>query len=165
MTGALQGLVVKRTISVANDSIERFEILQTLSVKLSWSHLIKLITIEDTLKREFYITMCVNERWSVRILNERINSMLFERTAISRKPDQTIINDLKDLNENNKMSTDLFFKDPYILDFLGLQDTYSEKDLESAILVELQKFILEMGRDFALFSFANTPGVLIFTLM
>ncbi|MGH4121866.1 MAG: PDDEXK nuclease domain-containing protein [Clostridium sp.] len=131
------------------DSIERFEILQTLSVKLSWSHLIKLITIEDTLKREFYITMCVNERWSVRTLNERINSMLFERTAISRKPDQTIINDLKDLNENNKMSTDLFFKDPYILDFLGLQDTYSEKDLESAILVELQKFILEMGRDFA----------------
>jgi len=62
------------------DSIERFEILQTLSVKLSWSHLIKLITIEDILKREFYITMCVNERWSVRTLNERINSMLFERT-------------------------------------------------------------------------------------
>jgi predicted nuclease of restriction endonuclease-like (RecB) superfamily len=131
------------------DSIESSEILQTLSVKLSWSHLIKLITIEDSLKKEFYITMCINERWSVRTLNERINSMLYERTAISQKPDQTIINDLKDLNENNKMSTDLFFKDPYILDFLGLQDTYSEKDLESSILVELEKFILEMGRDFA----------------
>ncbi|MGL5085951.1 MAG: PDDEXK nuclease domain-containing protein, partial [Clostridium sp.] len=47
------------------------------------------------------------------------------------------------------MSTDLFFKDPYVLDFLGLQDTYSEKDLENAILAELEKFILEMGRDFA----------------
>lgn len=53
------------------------------------------------------------------------------------------------MSEENKMSTDLFFKDPYVLDFLGLQDTYSEKDLENAILAELENFILEMGRDFA----------------
>lgn len=131
------------------DVINSYEILQTLSVKLSWSHLLKLITINDSLKREFYITMCINERWSIRTLNERINSMLYERTAISKKPEKTIINDLKALNENNKMSTDLFFRDPYVLDFLGLQDTYSEKDLENAILSELEKFILEMGSDFA----------------
>lgn len=131
------------------DAIEDYEILQTVSVKLSWSHLLKLITIEDTLKREFYMTMCTNERWSVRTLNERINSMLYERTAISRKPEDTIIEDLKLLKENNKMTTDLFFRDPYVLDFLGLQDKYSEKDVENAILIELEKFILEMGRDFA----------------
>lgn len=131
------------------ETINDFEILQTLSAKLSWSHLLKLITINDKLKREFYITMCINERWSIRTLNERINSMLYERTAISKKPEETIVNDLKALSENNKMSTDLFFRDPYVLDFLGLQDTYSEKDLENAILVELEKFILEMGRDFA----------------
>lgn len=125
------------------------EILQTLSAKLSWSHFVKLIYIDDKLKREFYITMCVNERWGIRTLNERINSMLYERTAISKKPEETIINDLKQLSKNNKMSTDLFFRDPYVLDFLGLQDCYSEKDLENAILVELEKFILEMGRDFA----------------
>ena len=101
--------------------------MQTLSAKLSWSHLLKLITIDDSLKREFYINMCINERWSVRTLNERINSMLYERTAISKRSEQTIINDLKELNEENKMSTDLFFRDPYVLDFLGLQDTYSEK--------------------------------------
>lgn len=131
------------------EAINDFEILQTLSAKLSWSHLLKLIAIDDELKRKFYITMCINERWSVRTLEDRINSMLYERTAISKKPEQTIINDLKALSENNKMSTDLFFRDPYVLDFLGLQDTYSEKDLENAILAELEKFILEMGRDFA----------------
>ena len=131
------------------DTVNDFEILQTLSAKLSWSHLLKLITINDPLKREFYITMSINERWSIRTLSERINSMLYERTAISKKPEETILNDLKALSENNKMSTDIFFRDPYVLDFLGLQDTYSEKDLENAILAELEKFILEMGRDFA----------------
>jgi predicted nuclease of restriction endonuclease-like (RecB) superfamily len=118
-------------------------------VKLSWLHILKLITISDKLKREFYNIICINKRWSVRTLNERINSMLYERTAISKKPEKTIIKDLKALSENNGMSTDLFFRDPYILDFLGLEDTYSEKDLENAILSELEKFILEMGRDFA----------------
>ena len=103
----------------------------------------------DNLKRKFYITMCVNENWSVRTLRERINSALFERTAISKKPEQTIINELQLLNEEHKMSTDLFFRDPYILDFLNLKDTYSEKDLESAIIAELEKFILELGNDFA----------------
>lgn len=131
------------------DAIQGFEILQTLSVKLTWSHLLKLITIEDDLKRDFYITMCINEHWSVRTLTDRINSMLYERTAISKKPELTIKNDLKLLNEKNKMTTDLFFKDPYVLDFLQLQDTYSEKDIENAILADLEKFILEMGRDFA----------------
>ena len=125
------------------------EILSTLSTKLSWSHFVELLQIKDNLKREFYTTMCKNEFWSVRTLRERISSALFERTAISKKPEQTIVNDLKLLNEENKMTTDLFFKDPYILDFLDLKDTYSEKDLESAILSELERFILEMGNDFA----------------
>lgn len=131
------------------ETIADFEIVQTLSAQLSWSHLLKLISIPDHLKREFYITMSINERWSIRTLNERINSMLYERTAISKKPEETIKNDLKLLSEENKMTTDLFFRDPYVLDFLGLQDTYSEKDLENAILAELENFILEMGRDFA----------------
>lgn len=125
------------------------QILQTLSAKLSWSHFVKLFYIDDDLKRDFYTTMCINEHWSVRTLTDRINSMLYERTAISKKPELTIRNDLKQLNEKNKMTTDLFFRDPYVLDFLQLQDTYSEKDIENAILADLEKFILEMGRDFA----------------
>lgn len=86
--------------------------------------------------------MCINEHWSVRTLRERIGSALFERTAISKKPEQTIINDLQLLNNENKMTTDLFFRDPYILDFLELKDTYSKKDLENAIISELEKFII-----------------------
>ncbi|WP_207736129.1 PDDEXK nuclease domain-containing protein [Fusibacter ferrireducens] len=123
-------------------------IVQTLSAQLSWSHFVELIRIEDHLKVEFYATISVNERWSVRVLKERINSMLYERTALSKKPDQTISNDLAELMDNGKMSTDLFLRDPYVLDFLELQDTYSEKDLENAILAELESFMFEFGREF-----------------
>ena len=100
-----------------------FEILSTMSRKLSWSHFVELLQVQDKLKREFYATMCSNEFWSVRTLRERISSALFERTAISKKPEQTIINDLQLLNQENKMTTNLFFRDPYILDFLDLKDT------------------------------------------
>lgn len=126
-----------------------FEILPTLSTKLSWSHFVELLQIQNNSKREFYITMCLNENWSVRTLRERISSALFERTEISKKPEETIMNELKLLNNGNKMTTDLFFRDPYILDFLELKDTYSEKDFEASIIRELEKFIIEMGNDFA----------------
>ena len=126
-----------------------FEKFSTLSRKLSWSHFVELLQVQDKIKREFYATMCSNEYWSVRTLRERIGSALFERTAISKKPEETIINDLQLLSSENKMTTNLFFRDPYILDFLDLKDTYSEKDLENAIISELEKFILEMGNDFA----------------
>jgi predicted nuclease of restriction endonuclease-like (RecB) superfamily len=125
------------------------QILHTLCAKLSWSHIRKLMYIEDNTQRDFYTTMAINERWSVRTMSERINSMLFERTLISKKPGKTIANDMKSLRDNKEMSMDVFFRDPYFLDFLNLSDTYSEKDLENAILHELERFILEMGRDFA----------------
>jgi predicted nuclease of restriction endonuclease-like (RecB) superfamily len=90
------------------------------------------------------------ENWGVRQLRERINSMLFQRTAISKKPKALIKQELKK-NISNKVvtNTELVFKDPYLLDFLGLKDAYSEKDLESCILTSLQKFIIELGSDFA----------------
>ncbi|GHV02495.1 DUF1016 domain-containing protein [Spirochaetia bacterium] len=125
------------------------EILHTVCAKLSWSHLRQIMYIEESAKRDFYLTMTINEHWSVRTMNERINSMLFERTLISKKPETTIANDLKALRDKKEMSPSLFFRDPYLLDFLNLADTYSEKDLENAILHELERFILEMGRDFA----------------
>ncbi|WP_394349598.1 PDDEXK nuclease domain-containing protein [Adhaeribacter rhizoryzae] len=82
-------------------------------------------------------------------MGRRINSLLFEQTAISKKPADTIYHDLKHLREARVMSVDLFLKDPYMLDFLGLENTFAEKDLETAILVKLQHFILEFGSDFA----------------
>jgi predicted nuclease of restriction endonuclease-like (RecB) superfamily len=126
-----------------------FKIVHTLCSQLSWSHLRLIIPMEETLKRDFYIEMCKLEKWSVRTFQDRIQSMLYERTAISKKPEQTIKNDLALLNKEQKLSADLVFKDPYVLDFLGLKDTYSEKDLESAIIAELQRFISELGSDFA----------------
>ncbi len=125
------------------------EIVVSVIRQLSWTHIIAIIPIEDSIKRAFYIEMCAHERWSVRTFRERINSMLYERTAISKKPELTIQNDLNQLQKEKQLSPDLVFKDPYLLDFLGLSDTYSEKDLESAILVELQRFIIELGSDFA----------------
>ena len=103
---------------------------------------------DDPLKRNFYIEICCLEGWSSRQLQERINSMLFERTAISRKPEETIRHDLEQLHQNQHISPDLLLKDPYILDFLDLSDRYLEKDLEDAILREIEKFILELGAGF-----------------
>lgn len=124
-------------------------ILHTLCAKLSWSHIRNIIYIENAIKREFYIQTAIHERWSVRTLQERIDSMLFERTAISKKPEETIINELKSLETNKQISVDLAFRDPYVLDFLGLHDFYSEKDLEGTILAQLQYFIIELGSEFA----------------
>ncbi len=125
------------------------EIVSTLQRQLSWSHIKILIYIEEDLKRNFYIEMCKLENWSTRTLQERINSMLFERTAISKKSEETIRQDIELLKNEQKLTPDMVFHDPYILDFLGLSDKFSEKDLESAILYELQNFIIEMGTDFA----------------
>ncbi len=132
-----------------NTVFQDITIVHTVCAQLSWSHIRTLIYIEDHIKREFYLQMCKHERWSVRTLQERIDSMLFERTAISKKPEETIINELKVLETENKISPDLAFRDPYFLDFLGLHDTYSERDLESSILAQLQYFITEMGSEFA----------------
>lgn len=126
-----------------------YEKVATLSQQLTWSHFVEILPIEDELKRDFYAAMCMNENWSVRTLRERKKSMLYERTAISRKPEETIKVEIDELRAERKMSLDMFYRDPYMLDFLGLKDTYSEKDIENAILAELEKFILEMGSDFA----------------
>lgn len=128
---------------------KNYDFVVTLSRQLSWSHFIELVKICDETKRDFYITMCINEKWSVRVFKERINSMLYERTAISKKPEETIKKELEMLRNDKIMSDSLFIRDPYILDFLELEDTYSEKDLEGKILLELEKFLLEFGSDFA----------------
>ena len=125
------------------------EIVYALRRQLSWTHLRTVIYMEDALKRAFYIEMCKLENWSSRQLKERIQSMLYERTAISKKPKLTIQNDLELLQNEQKLSADLVFRDPYVLDFLGLSDAYSEKDLETSIIAELQRFIIELGSDFA----------------
>jgi predicted nuclease of restriction endonuclease-like (RecB) superfamily len=115
---------------------------------LSWSHLKELIYLDDPLKRNFYVELCRLETWSVRQLRERLQSMLFERSAISKKPDETIRHDLEVLRQEQRPSPEVLLKDPYLLDFLGLNDRYLEKDLEDAILREIEQVLLELGAGF-----------------
>jgi predicted nuclease of restriction endonuclease-like (RecB) superfamily len=130
------------------ETFPKKEIVYALSRQLSWTHFRTIMYLKDELRREFYIEMTKLENWNTRTLNEKIDSMLFERTAISKKPDELIKHELKELREENKLSPDLVFRDPYFLNFLGLEDRYSEKSLEDAILRELEKFILELGQGF-----------------
>jgi predicted nuclease of restriction endonuclease-like (RecB) superfamily len=126
-----------------------WEIVSALRRQLTWTHFKSLIYLEQQLQRDFYAELCRIERWNTRTLEKKIQSMLFERTALSRKPAKLAELELKQLREEDRLTPDLVFRDPYILDFLGLKDTYAEKDLEAAILREMEAFILELGVGFA----------------
>jgi predicted nuclease of restriction endonuclease-like (RecB) superfamily len=125
------------------------ETVSTLSIQLGWSHFVEIIPLKDDLQREFYAGMCRLDRWSVRQLRKNIQGMLYERTALSKKPAKLIKKELAVLKEQDKLTPDLIFRDPYLLDFLGLKGSYSEKDLELAILREMESFILELGVGFS----------------
>lgn len=124
------------------------EIVSALLTQLSWTHFLQIIPIDDPLKRDFYAEMCRLERWSTRTLEKKIGGMLFERTALSKKPEMLIRTELDKLRDEDRLTPDLVFRDPYFLDFLGLTGAYQEKDLEAAILRELEAFILEIGVGF-----------------
>ena len=124
------------------------KIVATLSQQLSWSHMVKVIAISDDLKRDFYVEMCRIERWDVRTLRRKIDGMLYERTALSKKPEQLIRKEIKKLKQTDTLTPDFVFRDPCFLNFTGLEKNYSETDLENAILDELTKFIQEFGNDF-----------------
>jgi predicted nuclease of restriction endonuclease-like (RecB) superfamily len=124
------------------------QIVSSLMAQLSWTHFIYIIPIADPLKRDFYAEMCRVERWSTRTLQKKIDGMLFERTALSKKPAKLARQELAALRDEDRLTPDLVFRDPYFLDFLGLKDTYAEKDMEAAILRELEAFILELGAGF-----------------
>ena len=127
------------------DSFPDTQIVAALSRQLSWSHFKELLPLKRPLQSEFYAEMCRVERWSVRTLRKKIDGMLYERTALSKKPETLIRHELDALRAGDKLTPDLVFKDPYFLDFLGLRGAYAEKDLETAILREIEQFLLEMA--------------------
>jgi hypothetical protein len=108
------------------------QIVSVLSKQLGWSHFVEIIPLDDNLKRDFYAEMCRIERWSVRTLHAKIRGMRFERTALSREPALLAQQELAVLRNEDRLSPDLVFRDPYFLDFLGLADTYSGQDVETA---------------------------------
>ncbi len=126
-----------------------FEIVSAAQRQLSWTHFKTIIYLDDPLKRDFYLQMCQQENWSTRTLQQRLDSQLFERTALSKQPEALLEQELQQLRECQKLAPAFVLKDPYLLDFLGLNDRYLEKDLEDAILRELEQFLLELGAGFS----------------
>ncbi len=125
------------------------QIVASLMRQLTWTHFLLLIPIKDLIKRDFYAEMCRIERWTVRTLRNKMNSMLYERTALSKKPELLAKAELDGLRNDDRMTPDLVFRDPYVLEFLNLDDRYLEKDLEDAIMRELEQFLLELGSGFS----------------
>ncbi len=125
------------------------QIVASLMRQLSWSHFLMLIPLKDAIKRDFYAEMCRIEKWNTRTLRKKIDSMLYERTALSRKPELVVQAELEMLRKEDQITPDLVFKDPYVLEFLNLNDHYLEKDMEDAIMREMEQFLLEMGGGFS----------------
>lgn len=146
--GGFSRFNLSRMIQFAERFPER-RIVAALSQQLGWSHFIALLPLKKHLQQDYYAEMCRIERWSVRTLRRKIAGMLYERTALSKKPALLAEMELKQLREEDKLTPDLVFRDPYFLDFLGLKGAYSEKDLETAILRDLEQFLVELGSDFA----------------
>ena len=137
---------LRRMMQFAN-AIEKQKVV-TLSRQLSWSHFLALLPLQESLKIEFYAQMSIVQNWGVRTLRERIDSMLYERTALSKQPEELIKYELDNIKQE-KFSKNMILKDPYLLDFLEINDRYLEKDLEDAILRSIEQFIFELGVGFS----------------
>lgn len=107
-----------------------------------------LLNIDNRLKREFYAEMCRIERWSIRSLNNKINSMLYERIALAKNPEASIEKEIQKLRETNVLKPDFIMQDPIILEFLSNQSIENEMDFENAIIRDIEQFLLSMGAGF-----------------
>ena len=119
-----------------------------LAQHMGWSHFKEILYLDNPIQRRFYAEMCRVERWSVRTLRDRVRSMLFERTAISRRPENLVHQELEQLRATDQVTPDLVFRDPYLLTFSAPPMRFSERDLEAAILRDIERFLLELGTDF-----------------
>lgn len=124
------------------------EMFAMLSQTLSWSHFLELVTIEDPTKRLFYQQMGIAEHWSVQQLRDQQDGMAYERSLIAAKPNDEIVQTLENITPQHT-EPDVVMKSSYVLDFLGLSGLYTEKELEDAIALQLENFILELGQGFA----------------
>ena len=130
-----------------------FPIWQTVSAKLSWSHYLLILKIEDEKAKDYYIQETIASNWSVRALERQINSLYYER-LISSQEKQSVIQEAKENTKNLQLTAKDIIKDPYVLEFLDLKDnkSFRENELESALLEKIQEFLLELGRGFAFVS-------------
>ncbi len=138
---------IRRMMQFASEFPDE-QIVSAVSTQLTWSHIVEILPLKDSLQREFYLSLSASERWGTRRLRKEIDSMLYERTAIAAKSDESVKRELAELRNNNVMSPDLVFKSPYFLEFAGLSGMYSEKNLEDSLIAHLEQFMLELGNGF-----------------
>ena len=119
---------VRRMMQFAQQ-IKEEKIVSQLATKLSWSHFIEVLSLKDELQKEFYLTLAANELWGRNRLRKEIDGMLYERTALSSKPEEVVKQELANVRDNKHVSPDVVFRSPYFLEFTGLKGLYSEKDL------------------------------------
>lgn len=127
-----------------------YQIQQTVSVKLSWSHYCELLTISDEDKRSFYEKEAINSGWSIRELKRQISTSLYERLLLSEgKANKETVLALAEKGIEMTKPVDII-KDPYVFEFLGIQENKPmlESDLEKALVGQIEKFLLELGRGF-----------------
>ena len=115
---------------------------------LSWSHYARLVTVRNPLARTFYEKEALHGGWTIRQLDRQIQSQFYERTALSRDKAGMLRKSVR-MQPSDAVAPDEEIKDPYVLEFLGLKDEYSESELENALIGKLQTFLLELGGDFA----------------
>jgi predicted nuclease of restriction endonuclease-like (RecB) superfamily len=125
------------------------EIVSPLATQLTWSNVVEVLTLADPVMRDFYLALCARERWTKRTLRGQISGGLYERTLATRGSLTDLERNLAHLRETGSITPALAFRDPYVLDFLGLPPKHSEADLEQAIIDEIQRFLTEMGGGFA----------------
>lgn len=115
---------------------------------LPWSHYVKLLSVKNKSARDFYHQEALRGGWSVRQLDRQVSTLFFERTALSRNKLTMLTKGTKPRPSDKTLPTDEI-RDPYVLEFLGLKDEYSETELENAMIQHMETFLLELGSDFA----------------
>lgn len=138
---------IVQTVSALSSPATTLEILQSVSGEfpLSWSHYVRLLSLDEQEKRDFYEEEARRAGWSVRQLDRQINSMLYERAALSKKKGELL---KKAESSKDRVTAEEAIKDPYVLEFLGLPEPISERDLENALIQHLADFLLELGYGF-----------------
>ena len=122
--------------------------VRSLSTQFSWSHFKRLSNIRSPNKRDYYTWMCQIEGWSTRVLADKVSAMVYERTSLSAESEECIRQQLAALSQKGEITPALLFQDLYRLDFLDLAETFSEKELEAAIMREMERFLDELGAGF-----------------
>jgi predicted nuclease of restriction endonuclease-like (RecB) superfamily len=147
---------IMQTVSAQLDTNEIMQTASAQSIKtasvqrfpLSWSHYVRLLTVKKSEARIFYEAEALRGGWSVRQLDRQISTLFYERTLLSKNK-AAMLKKGAEAKPEDAVTPEEEIKDPFVLEFLNLKDEYSENDLEEALIQHLEKFLLELGGDFA----------------